>query len=833
MRYAFACLFFIVLAAQAQRTERLLTEWEFHRGALSHDAKWQKVNVPHDWAITGPFSEENDLQIVAIRQNGETLPVRHQGRTGGLPYSGEGHYRTTFRTTPGRCATLIFDGAMSEARVRVNGQEICFWPYGYNSFYCDATPALKEGQDNLLEVSLRNSEQSSRWYPGAGLYRHVRLVEHEAVHVPVWGTQVLTSLSPAALGKAPTASITIKTELSGLAALEASRGKKPEAYLDTDIYGPGDSLVASRHTRIEHHYIVHQEAVPQTFCVENPQLWSPETPYLYRAVTRVCVDGQPADTYTTRFGIRSLQYAAEDGFYLNGEKRKLQGVCLHHDLGPLGAAIDRSALRHQLTMLRDMGCDAIRTSHNMPAPELVELCEEMGFMMMLEPFDEWDIAKCDSGYHRFFSSPANPEGTTWAEADMTNMLRHYRNSPAVVMWSIGNEVPSQGSEQGYRTASMLRDICHRLDPSRPVTAGMDQVDNAMRNGFGATLDIPGFNYRAHRYSEAHERFPQGLLLGSETASTVSSRGVYHFPVKPLQGAIHPDNQSSSYDTEACSWSNVPDIDFANMDDLPWTIGQFVWTGFDYLGEPAPYDTNAWPSHSSLFGIIDLASLPKDRYYLYRSQWNRHAHTLHLLPHWTWPGREGELTPVMAYTDAEEAELFLNGVSQGIARKNPAALSHDAARPTLESLTRYRLIWPDVKYAPGEIVVRATYPDGTTLADTIRTAGAPHHLHLEWANAAEVAEMEGTATYEAEGAPLRYVTVSIVDKDGNLCPAASNEVRFSVKGGTFRACANGDPTCLTPFHTPRMQAFSGQLTAIVTGGTLTATSRGLKSASIAL
>lgn len=795
--------------AVCQRSERLLTDWEFHRGTLTADAKWQRVKVPHDWAITGPFSEINDLQVVAVTQNGETRPRRHQGRTGALPYSGEGHYRTHFRTEPGKHVTLVFDGAMSEAHVCVNGQELCFWPYGYNSFFCDATQALRPGEENLLEVSLRNSGQSSRWYPGAGLYRNVHLIEHEALHVTTWGTQVITRLnSDSAETGECIASVMLSTELAGYH--EYAPDGLVDCSLHTELLDPQGRVVATGSKSVEPHHLEHGQPVEQTFRVEHPMLWSPETPHVYRAVTRLYANGQPVDCYTTRFGLRTVELQPEEGFFLNGVKRKFQGVCLHHDLGPLGAAIDRSALRHQLTLLKNMGCDAIRTSHNMPAPELVELCEEMGLMMMLEPFDEWDIAKCDSGYHRWFSQ--------WAERDMTNMLRHYRNSPAVVMWSIGNEVPSQGSEKGCQVAKMLRDWCHKLDPTRPVTAGMDQVDNAMRNGFGATLDVPGFNYRAHRYREAHERFPQGLLLGSETASTVSSRGVYKFPVELRKGALYPDNHSSSYDTEACWWSNIPDIDFANMDDLPWTIGQFVWTGFDYLGEPSPYDTDAWPSHSSYFGIIDLASLPKDRYYLYRSQWNQRDHTLHLLPHWTWPGREGLQTPVMAYTDATEAELYVNGKSQGVARKDASALAANTEKATLQSLRRYRLVWPEVKYEPGEIIVHARYADGSVLSDTVRTAGRPHHLRLEWAN-------------KGEGDGLRYVTVSICDKDGNLCPAASEEIRFSVRGGQFRACANGDPTSLELFHEPRMHAFSGQLTAIVTGGTLTARAKGLRSATL--
>ena len=556
----------------------------------------------------------------------------------------------------------------------------------------------------------------------------------------------------------------------------------------TDIIDAAGNIVA---TNSAMHY-AHGQALTQAFTVDNPALWSPQSPALYTARTTLTIDGAVVDTYSTRFGIRSLQYVAHKGFFLNGVPTKFKGVCNHHDLGPLGAAVNRAALRHQLEMLQDMGCNAIRTSHNMPAPELVELCDEMGFMMMVEPFDDWSFRpKCRNGYGTLFSE--------WAERDMVNMLHHYRNNPSVVMWSIGNEVPSQWGPDGVAELTFLRDICHREDPTRPVTCGMDQIGCVLDNGFAASLDIPGFNYKPGHYQRAYEVLPQKLVLGSETASTVSSRGVYHFPVECGKSVEHPDHQSSSYDTEACYWSNIPDIDFAADDDYPWVIGQFVWTGFDYLGEPTPYDTDAWPNHSSLFGIIDLASLPKDRYYLYRSQWQTQSPTLHLLPHWTWPGREGQTTPVMAYTSYPKAELFVNGVSQGFSEKNDSS-----------AMSRYRLMWPNVKYQPGELRVVAYDATGAKADEAVvRTAGKPHHLVLS----------ANRDTLAADGLDLAYVTVQVADKDGNICPGDNRLVSFKVFGdASFEATANGDPTCLMPFAQPQMRLFSGACTVIVRAGT---------------
>lgn len=772
------------LSLFAQRSEQSLEKgWKFTKGEVIgaeqpgfNDSRWESVTVPHDWAILGPFDVNNDLQNVAVTQNLETQASLKTGRTGGLPYVGIGWYRTTFTSEPGKHTTLIFDGAMSEAHVYVNGKEACFWPCGYNSFYCDVTSLVNsDGRNNILAVRLENRPQSSRWYPGAGIYRHVRVVSTENIHVPVWGTQITTPHV-----KDDYASVCLRTTILN--------SDKTLLTVKTDIVDSEGNVVASKTNK---GYINHGQPFTQNFTVKSPKLWSPESPVLYKAISKIYSSDTLLDTYTTRFGIRTIEYVADKGFYLNGKHRKFQGVCNHHDLGPLGAAINVSALRHQLKLLKDMGCDAIRTAHNMPAPELVSLCDEMGFMMMLEPFDEWDIAKCDNGYHRFFNE--------WAEKDLVNMLHQYRNNPSVVMWSIGNEVPTQWSADGYKVAKFLQDICHREDPTRPVTCGMDQVQSVLGNGFAAMLDIPGFNYRAHMYDEAYERLPQNIVLGSETSSTVSSRGVYKLPAERKAGAMYDDHQSSSYDLEYCTWSNIPDIDFARADDHEWTIGQFVWTGFDYLGEPSPYDTNAWPNHSSMFGIIDLASIPKDRYYLYRSVWNKDAETLHILPHWNWEGREGQKVPVFVYTNYPSAELFINGKSYGRQTKHKNG--------TVEN--RYRLMWYNTIYEPGEVKVIAYDDNNNAVAEKIvRTAGKPHHIELS----------TDYPVLKADGKDLAYVTLKVVDKDGNLCPTDGRLVNFKVKGaGKYRASANGDPTCLDLFHLPRMHAFSGMLTVIVQSG----------------
>ncbi len=814
----FALLGLAEAAAQQPRSEFPIEKnWKFVRGddagAMKtdcDDSEWQTVSVPHDWAIYGPFGGDYDVQNVAIEQDGQTEASEMTGRTGGLPFVGTGWYRNRFSVPAGKHTTLVFDGAMSEARVYVNGHEAIFWPYGYNSFHCDVTPYINsDGRDNVLAVRLHNMPSSSRWYPGAGLYRNVHVVTTEAVHIPTWGTCITTPH----VGE-DYAAVSLRVTLEGTE-------HQQQVRLVTDITDADGRVVC---TKDETKMAVHDIPLGQNFIVDAPHLWSPETPYLYKAHTRVYVDGRLTDDYTTRFGIRTVEFVPDKGFFLNGQSRKFRGVCNHHDLGPLGSAVNVAALRHRLTMLKDMGCDAIRTTHNMPAPELVDLCDEMGFMMIVEAFDEWDMAKCENGYNRFFDE--------WAEKDLTNMVMHYRNNPSVVLWSIGNEVPNQRDPESYKTLMRLQDVCHRLDPTRKVTVGIDQAENSLHNGFAQAVDIPGLNYRLPFYQEAYDILPQGIVEGSETASTISSRGVYKFPVELKKGAMYEDLQTSSYDTEACPWSNVPDLDFAMADDNEWEVGQFVWTGFDYLGEPTPY-YNTWPVHSSFFGIIDLASLPKDRYYLYRSVWNRNANTLHILPHWTWKDRRGEVTPVFVYTNYPEAELFVNGKSYGRQHKWTAEEARaNGQTDSLSVLRRYRLMWMDVKYEPGEVRVVAYDKDGNRAEEKVmRTAGRPHHIQL-------TVDRDRLA---ADGKDLAYVTVSIVDKDGNLCPDDAREVSFSVSGaGTYRAAANGNPSCTDQFHLPHMHAFSGQLTAIVqsTEGqagdiTLTAKANGLRQGTITL
>lgn len=763
------------LNAVAQRTEILLDEgWKFSKGnftnaaeATFNDTRWETVSVPHDWAISGPFDKEIDKQLTAITQNGESRATEKTGRTGALPYIGEGWYRKKLNLPalkPNQKVLLQIDGAMSEPRVYLNGKQVGQWNYGYNYFYIDITNDLKT-TGNLLAIHLKNMPKSSRWYPGAGLYRNVHLIIKEEKSIEQWGITIATPIV-----KKEFAKVNIKTKLTG-----------EGVSLVTQIL---DSL--GKQVAIDTAKSIFGNETDQNIEISNPKLWSPERPYLYTSVSSVYEGRILKDVVKTRFGIRTINFSAGVGFSLNGQVRKFKGVCLHHDLGPLGAAINTAALRRQLTILKEMGCDAIRSSHNMPSPEQLELCDEMGFMFLAESFDEWAKAKVENGYHLYFNADA--------EKDIVNLVQANKNHPCIVMWSSGNEVPDQFGSEGVKRAKWLQEIFHREDPTRPVTVGMDQVKATMQSGFGALMDIPGLNYRVHLYEEANKIFPQGFILGSETASTVSSRGVYKFPVVKGFDKQYADFQSSSYDLEYCSWSNVPDDDFVMQDDKPWVIGEFVWTGFDYLGEPTPYDSS-WPSRSSYFGISDLAGLPKDRYYLYRSRWNKAAPTLHLLPHWNWDGREGQTTPVFVYTSYDSAELFLNGKSLGVRKK-------DKSTPQ----NRYRLMWMDVKYEPGTLKVVAFDSNGKPVAEEkVTTAGKPYKIVLT----------PDRKEITADGKDLSFVTVSVVDQKGIPCPTATNALNFEVKGaGTFKAVCNGDATSLESFVKPTMKLFSGKLVVVV-------------------
>lgn len=788
-----------IAVSQTREVKVLDVNWKFQKGNFEeaykvnfNDSKWQSVTIPHDWAIYGPFDKKVDIQHVAIEQNGEKIATEKTGRTGALPHIGTAWYRNTFtlpKESKGKKVILLFEGAMSEPQVYLNGQKVGEWAYGYSYFYFDVSQFIQEGA-NTLSVKLTNKEFASRWYPGAGLYRKVSLIVKNKESIDQWGQFVSTPFVSQKEAK-----VSIKTKVS----VQNSR-------LVTTIFDAEGNQLNS-----DESVTLYGNEFDQNIKVSNPRLWSPETPYLYKVVSKFYVGKELKDEISTRFGIREIQYEPNKGFSLNGKITKFKGVCLHHDLGPLGAAVNKSALRRQMKILKDMGCNAIRSSHNMPSFEELELADEMGFLFLAESFDEWAKPKVENGYHRFFDN--------YAEKDIVNLVQATRNHPSIVMWSAGNEVPDQWGEAGVKRAKWLQDLFHREDPTRPVTVGMDQVKATLASGFGALLDVPGLNYRVHLYDEAFSKFPQGFILGSETASTVSSRGIYKFPVVQEKMKQYPDFQSSSYDLEACSWSNVPDDDFVLQDDKPWVIGEFVWTGFDYLGEPTPYD-ESWPSRSSYFGINDLAGLPKDRNYLYRSRWNTKESTLHILPHWNWEGREGETTPIFVYTSYNSAELFVNGKSLGVQKKN-----NDTPQ------NRYRLMWMNVKYEPGTVKVVAFDENGKAAEEKeMHTAGQPYQIVLD----------ADRKKITADGEDISFVTVSVVDKNGVPCPTATNQLKFKVSGsGTYRAACNGDATSLELFHKDTMKLFSGKLVVLVqsskTAGKikLEVNGTGLKSSTLSL
>lgn len=756
--------------------------------------KWETVKIPHDWAIKGPFDKEIDKQVVQVVQDMDDRPKEQTGRTGALPYIGVGWYRNNFtlpNISDNQQVIITFDGAMSNAEVYLNGEKIGERPYGYSYFYFDITPYIKNNEENLLAVRLENYPSSSRWYPGAGLYRKVQIEIKDKVGLEKWGTFITT---PYVSEKQ--ARVNISSTVNG-----------ENLKLIADIISPDGKVVATKSTEE-----IFGDKMVMDIAVNNPQIWDLDTPHLYYANLKVYENNVLKDEERIRFGIRSVEYERGIGLVLNGVPTKFKGVCLHHDLGPLGSAVNVAALKRQLRIMKDMGVNAVRSSHNMPSIEQVELCDEMGILFMAESFDEWARPKVKNGYNLYFKE--------WAEKDVVNLVRALRNHPSIVMWSSGNEVPDQWGNEGVKLTKWLQDIFHREDPTRPVTVGMDQVKAVMDNGFGAIVDIPGLNYRVHLYDEAYQRFPQGFILGSETASTVSSRGIYKFPAEIRKHITHDDAHSSSYDLEYCRWSNLPDDDFVWQDDYDWVIGEFVWTGFDYLGEPTPYN-EVWPSRSSYFGICDLAGLPKDRYYLYRSRWNTKDTTLHILPHWNWEGREGEITPIFVYTNFNSAELFINGKSQGVREKTKDKTKQH----------RYRLMWNEVVYEPGEVKVVAFDDNGNVAAEKIiKTADKPYTLKLN----------ADRQTIKADGDDISFVTVSVVDKDGNDCPNAAHQLNFKVTGnGKYKAVANGDPTSLEMFHLPTMKAFSGKLVVLVQSTEkegdikLQVTGKGLKSSTITL
>jgi beta-galactosidase len=726
------------------------------------DTSWQQINLPHDWAIAGPFD------------------INAPGATGKLPWEGVGWYRKHFSvpaSDQGRRIYLDIDGAMSYANVWVNGQYVGGWPYGYQSWQLDLTPYLKFGADNVIAIRLDNPPDSSRWYPGAGIYRNVWLEKTSPVHVDHWGTYVTTpDISPSA------ATVNIQATVDNDSETDTALSMRNEIYeLNADdSLGKPVGNVDLTWLPISAHTNLMSEC---KLSVPNPKLWSLEKPNRYVVVTTVeQKDGQIIDQYQTPFGIRTIKFDADNGFFLNGEHVLLNGVCDHADLGALGTAINTRGLERQIEILKEMGCNAIRTSHNPPAPELLDLCDRMGMLVMDESFDCWQRGKTSNDYHLLFKD--------WHEKDWRAELHRDRNHPSIILWSIGNEVPDQGSLRGDHIAAELTRIAHEEDPTRPTTAACDHIQSGY-DGFETNLDVFGYNYKPFEYAKVHAANPGLPIFGSETASTISSRGEYDYPVNTNKDDGKYDHQMSSYDLSAPYWSNIPDLDFKGQDDNPFVAGQFVWTGFDYIGEPTPYDGYRSPSRSSYFGIIDLAGFKKDRFYLYQSIWRPDFPMAHIVPQdWNWPNRIGQVTPVYVYTSGDSAELFLNGKSLGLLKKGSE---------------QYRLCWNDVTYQPGELKVIA-YKNGRRWATSIVKTTGP---------AAKLVLTADRTKIHADGKDLSYITVAVEDKHGLVVPDASNPIHFAVSGpAQIVATDNGDATDLTAFPSHERKAFHGLALVII-------------------
>lgn len=739
------------------------------------DRSWQLLPLPHDWAIAGPFSTTGG------------------GGMGRLPSGGVGWYRkklTIPASDAGRSVFLDVDGAMSYAAVWINGKLAGGWPYGYASWRVDLTPFLVPGGVNQLAIRVENPPASSRWYPGGGIYRNVWLTKTQAVHVAQWGTHVTT---PEISSTSATVHLEVRVDNDS----KTDTGVKvTSAIYELDSGGRRLGAAVARIDSAETTVASGASAaVAGSAMIPNPKLWGPpptQRPNLYVAVTQVWQAGSLVDTYETRFGIRSLRFDPNSGLYVNNQHVYLKGVNQHHDLGALGSAFNERAAQRQLESLREMGANAIRMSHNPPAPELLDLADRMGFLVMDEIFDVWYRGKTPYDFHLIFAD--------WHEQDLRAFLRRDRNRPSVFLWSVGNEVGEQyTSAEGAAVAKQLVDIAHQEDSSRPVTASMNFAKPDMP--FSVPFDVINLNYQGagvrdipSQYQPYHSKFPDKMILSSESAAAVSSRGVYLFPVtRDVKTAVRDgiggdpkSHQVSSYDLYSADFGSSPDRVFASQERNPFAAGEFVWTGWDYLGEPTPY----YSSRSSYFGAIDLAGFKKDRFYLYQANWRPDFPMAHILPHWTWPDRVGQVTPVHVYTSGDEAELFLNGKSLGRKKKNKY---------------EYRLRWDDVVYEPGELRVVA-YKDGKQWAtDDVKTAEGPSRLNAS-ADAQQLA---------ADGKDVAFITVRVSDKNGATAPRSSDHIRFSLEGpGEIIATDNGDPTSLEPFSSHERDAFHGLALVIV-------------------
>ncbi len=771
------------------------------------DSSWPRVNLPHDWAIAGPF-----------------ITTGPGGGMGRLPSAGVGWYRKKLNipaTDAGKSLFLDIDGAMSYATVWLNGRIVGGWPYGYSSWRVDLTPYVVFGEENQLAIRLDNPDNSSRWYPGGGIYRNVWLVKTQPLHVGQWGTQLTTREVSAS-----SATIDLKVTIDNDSKSETTVGVATSIYelnLDGRRIGDPVATIAALETAVA---TGTNASVKGSVTLMNPKLWGPppqQKPNRYVAVTSLIRAGKPIDTYETTFGIRSVRFDPDSGIYLNGERIAIKGTNNHHDLGSLGAAFNVRAAQRQLEMLREMGCNALRMSHNAPAPELLELADQMGVLVLDEAFDVWLQKKTPLDFHLIFPD--------WHEQDMRALVRRDRNHPSVILWSVGNEVGEQYTgEDGAAVAKELCDIVHEEDPTRPTTSAMNFAKPDM--ALPAVVDVIGLNYQGEgirdtpafantkgirtlpQYPAFHEKFPGKVILSTETASALSSRGTYLFPVtKEISGPVRDgaggdstNGYVSAYELNAVDFGSSADKVFGSLERHPFVAGEFVWTGWDYLGEPTPY----YSARSSYSGIIDLAGFKKDRFYLYQAHWRPDLPMAHILPHWTWPERVGQVTPVHVFTSGDEAELFLNGKSLGRKAKSPY---------------EYRLRWDDVVYEPGKLEVVA-YKHGQKWAtDEVRTANAPAALELS----------PDRAVIRGDGLDLCFVTVRVTDENSVTAPRADNPLKFKIEGpGEIVATDNGDPRSFEPFPAPQRKAFNGLCLVIVRAKAgqagriqLTASSDGLK------
>jgi len=776
------------------------------------DSGWRKLNLPHDWAIEGDFDEHNP-----------------SGTGGGALPGGIGWYRKNFKISKkdqGKIISIEFDGVYMNSSVWINGHLLGNRPYGYISFSYDLTPYINWEGNNVIAVKVDNSDQpNSRWYSGCGIYRDVRIVKTHPVHIPQWGTYVITTVNPDG-----TATVHVEADARNLGYTTVTATVR---HTIINTKGKKVSTIESIPQRLN----ASGGAKPQLDIeLNDPILWSLDNPYLYTLVTEILVDGKKVDRYETPFGIRTIEFRADSGFFLNGEHVRINGVCNHHDLGCLGAATNERAIERQLQILKAMGCNGIRCSHNPPSPILLDLCDRMGFLVMDEAFDMWRRRKTDRDYARFFDE--------WYERDLTDLVVRDRNHPSIVLWSIGNEVLEQWSDAKADTLSLeqanlilnmghsedqlakegemsvnslitarLAEIIKGLDSTRPVTAGCNEPSPGNHLFRSGAIDVIGYNYHNQNVPSVPRLFPGKPFIITESVSALMTRGFYEMPSdKMMQRPARWDRpyfnetfSCSAYDNVRTPWGSHHEDNLIFLNSQPFVAGQYIWTGFDYIGEPTPY---GWPARSSYFGIVDLAGFPKDIYYLYQSEWTD-TPVLHLFPHWNWtPGEQIDMW--CYYNNADEVELFINGVSQGVRSKDAEHL---------------HVVW-NVTFHPGTAKVVARKNGVETASQEIHTAGNPAQIRLT----------PDRNTIKADGKDLSFITVEILDEDGNLCPNADNLVEFSITGKGFIAGVdNGSPISLERFKDNKRKAFYGKCLVVVQNDLkpgkiqVEATSEGLKHA----